>query len=259
VYGNLVKDAVGKLSRGDLVYPQLHEDRVAEVIRQSLLATAISSSNENKNSKDELNVLEVGVGSEWRVAKRGLYDRGLDEIANQTGVKKIRLTGLDIKPPTDAVLGSITKDIFSKQKIRVDVNAIQGSLTSKNSELLDGAFDCILCFLTLCSVDDELLALTEIKRLLRPNRGVFGYVEHVAVNPDEPYRLLELQQITFDPLQQLVADNCHLHRYTESTILSIFNVGDNNKSANVLSKDRFLVEGMWPVSCQASGIIQRLA
>ena len=259
VYGNLVRDAVGKLSRGDLVYPQDHEDRVAHVIRKSLLQAAIPATTTSSSShQDELNILEVGIGSEWRVARRRLYEPGLDDIHQRVSrVKKIRLTGLDISPPTEKILG-ITRDVFSKHMIDVEVKAIKGSLTETNSELLDGSFDCVLCFLTLCSVDDQVAALTEIKRLLKPNGGIFGYVEHVAVNPDEPYRLLEFQQKAFDTLQQMVADNCHLHRYTEQTIDSVFQDDDSSKASfNVLDRSRFLVEGMWPVSCQTSGIIQR--
>ena len=121
----------------------------------------------------------------------------------------------------------------------------------------NGYFDAALCCLTLCSVSDQTLALTELHRVIRPNGGTFGYVEHVAVNPSEEDRkFLEFQQRLLDPLQQIVADNCHLHRYTEDTIAGIFGIGDENK-AEQLQKERFYVDSMWPISCQCCGVVQR--
>jgi hypothetical protein len=80
-------------------------------------------------------------------------------------------------------------------------------------------------------------------------------VEHVAVVPEEPYRFLEWQQAFLDPLQQKLADNCHLHRYTDDTIAKIFRQTDSGLGVH-LQHERFLVDDMWPASCQCSGVIQ---
>jgi hypothetical protein len=93
-----------------------------------------------------------------------------------------------------------------------------------------------------------------MNRLLRPDGGCFGYIEHVAVNPDENYNFLEYQQQLLDPLQQLVAENCHLHRYSQDAIVSEFGVG---RSAVQLAEERFIVDSMWPVSCQSCGVVQK--
>jgi hypothetical protein len=69
---------------------------------------------------------------------------------------------------------------------------------------------------------------------------------------------LDFQQKLFDPLQQAVADNCHLHRFTDDNIDRIFNVQDSASSSQVFY-ERFLVDDMWPVSCQSCGVIQRKA
>ena len=103
-------------------------------------------------------------------------------------------------------------------------------------------------------MEDPTAALHEIRRVLRTDGGSFGYLEHVAVNPDEPYRWLEFQQRAFDGVQQMVADNCHLHRYTEETISEIFGLEEGR--GRRLAHERFLVDDMWPVSCQARGVIQ---
>eukprot|EP00957_Ditylum_brightwellii_P045550 3453571-Ditylum_brightwellii.AAC.1 len=61
-----------------------------------------------------------------------------------------------------------------------------------------------------------------MNQVLNSNGGTFGYAEHVAVRVDDglkndsrlcwSYEFLERQQQTLDPLQQAVADNCHLHQ-----------------------------------------------
>ena len=119
--------------------------------------------------------------------------------------------------------------------------------------------DAITCSLVLCSVSDQGSALKEIKRVLNHNGGTFGYVEHMAVNlennEEKGLSFLELQQRALDPLQQAVAHNCHLHRDTDNVISSAFGV-DGSGSAKVLETERFLIEDMWPVSCQCSGVVK---
>ena len=45
-----------------------------------------------------------------------------------------------------------------------------------------------------------------------------------------------------------------LHRYTEDSIYSVLGVSDG--TSRVLAKERFLVDQMWPVSCQTCGVVQ---
>ena len=94
-----------------------------------------------------------------------------------------------------------------------------------------------------------------MNRLLRPNGGCLGYVEHVAVNPDEPYHFLEYQQRLLDPVQQVLADNCHLHRYTQESITNEFL--KERSGTTQIAMERYTVGAMWPVSCQACGVIQK--
>jgi ubiquinone/menaquinone biosynthesis C-methylase UbiE len=205
VYGKLVADAAQKLSRGDLVYPEAHEKRV-----QSIISKATVTSIPQETTRP-LRVLEVGIGKDWRVERRGFYHTALDQLS-ASGVSKMQLTGVDIVGPEDNIIEDARrrmKKMSSESGIEVDLNAIQASITSPLN-FPDGWFDCVICTLTLCSVDDQTAALQEIKRVLRPNGGTFGYIEHVAVNPGETYKLLDFQQKIFDPLQQAVANNCHL-------------------------------------------------
>lgn len=253
VYGKLVSDAVGKLSRGDLAYPEAHERRVEEMISRSLLA---AMSSDPKSSS--LRVLEVGIGDECRLLQRGLYNSALEELSKQ-GLSKLDLVGVDIAVPKGGVQDEATRrfrNAASGNGIEASLDIRQNSITAP-LDFPDGWFDAVVCSLTLCSVDDQDAAIHEIKRLIRPTGGTFGFVEHVAVNPDEPYRLLALQQEVFDPLQQVVADNCHLHRFTDANVAKIFGVQDSiNSHSSLIFQERYLVDGMWPVSCQACGIVQ---
>lgn len=106
--------------------------------------------------------------------------------------------------------------------------------------------------------------MKEIQRLLNPKGGSYGYIEHVAVNTENEQEkdlgFLEWQQQTLDPLQQTVAHNCHLHRYTDSIIYDLF-VGNRHgnsdgNTAQLVQSERFQVKDMWPVSCQSRGVVQ---
>jgi len=55
---------------------------------------------------------------------------------------------------------------------------------------------------------------------------------------------LAWQQQVFDPLQQVVANNCHLHCYTEQTIQSIFlsSLSSNDDSIEAASAAAVLAQ-----------------
>jgi SAM-dependent methyltransferase len=264
LYGKLVSDAAQKLCRGELVYPEAHEQRVAATIATAMLHSIPPPPppqqqlpGKQEQPPLQLRVLEVGIGKDCRVIRRNLYQRAYADIAASGRVSQLALTGVDISPPTEGTI-QICQEMLHKLDhqchLSTDIQFVTGDITHP-LDFPDGFFDCIICTLTLCSVNDPLLALQQMKRLLRQDGGCFGYVEHTAVLPNEPYHFLEFQQQILDPLQQAVADNCHLHRYTDAVISEVF--GHNNGSKTV-SSERFLVEGMWPVSCQSCGVIQRL-
>ncbi|MED6114001.1 hypothetical protein PIB30_076034 [Stylosanthes scabra] len=80
--------------------------------------------------------------------------------------------------------------------------------------LSDASVDAVVGTLVLCSVKDVDLALKEVKRVLRPG-GQYVFVEHVAAKDGTS---LKFFQQLLDPLQQILADGCHLSRQTESRI-----------------------------------------
>lgn len=72
-------------------------------------------------------------------------------------------------------------------------------------------------------------ARTEVQRVLRPG-GMFLFVEHVAAPEGDSLRFW---QKLLDPLQQLVADGCHLQRDTLSLIEAAQFASVNAERVNV--------------------------
>jgi len=76
-----------------------------------------------------------------------------------------------------------------------------------------GAFDCIVCTYTLCSVADPAGALAEARRVLKPG-GRFLFSEH-GLAPDEG---VQRWQRRIEPLWKRIAGGCHLTRPVAETI-----------------------------------------
>ena len=86
----------------------------------------------------------------------------------------------------------------------------------------------------MCSVKSVSQSLAEIHRVLKPG-GRYIFTEHVAAPRTKP--LLTMAQQIADPLQQLVAEGCHLRRNPETDILRVFGGRDN------VRMDKFVLAG----------------
>ena len=240
-YGKLASSAIQQITRGEGVYPIEHEAKVATVFRRAIIEAG------QQVQEKPLRVLEVGIGKDCRTIMRGMYNDALQEYN-----RNLQLYGVDIDTPSEEfVVRAREKMLVSNPgaEFIVDKGDLVQGLTYP-----DGFFDVITCSLVLCSVTDLKKSLQEIKRVLKPKGGTFGFVEHVAIdleNDAEKNRVFfEWQQRTLDPLQQAVAHNCHLHRNTDKEISSIF------YDADILEFERFFIKDMWPISCQCSGVIK---
>lgn len=285
-YAKLVGDAISRIARGN-TYPAAHEERVRSTFQRAIVEGARaaqlregggggSTRDGTPMRKRPLRVLEVGIGSEARVATRGLYGGALDELlllSSGGGGDKlpslvlsgVDIVGVDLKLPKAEVLDEAREQLLHPSgcilpSFRATLDVIEGNIVEGLPQYRDGYFDSVVCALTLCSVDDQQRAIHEIRRLVNPSGGTFGFVEHCAVRLNEEGEadktFLEWQQRVLDPLQQMVADNCHLHRDTDLAIYDAFGVKDDRVS-KIVQKERFFVDDMWPVSCQCSGIVQR--
>jgi ubiquinone/menaquinone biosynthesis C-methylase UbiE len=80
--------------------------------------------------------------------------------------------------------------------------------------LLDASVDSVLCALVLCSVDDPVAVLREIRRVLRPG-GVLCVLEHVrAADGTHLGRL----QDRAAPTWAAIAGGCQPHRRTRAAL-----------------------------------------
>ena len=69
------------------------------------------------------------------------------------------------------------------------------------------SFDTVLCTFTLCSVDDQMQVLSEMRRVLRPG-GKILFLEHGSA-PDEGVRKWQRR---IEPVWRRIGGNCHLTR-----------------------------------------------
>lgn len=107
----------------------------------------------------------------------------------------------------------------------------------------NGSVDAVVSTLVMCSVNDVYKSVSEIHRVLRPG-GKLVFIEHVTAPPERFW--LGVAQTLFDPLQQLLADNCHLRR---NPLMAIHRTGFAD-----LDFESFEVEGMSLISPHVSGI-----
>lgn len=77
----------------------------------------------------------------------------------------------------------------------------------------DATFDCVVSTFTLCSVENERRAMSEVYRVLRP-RGRFLFLEH-GLSPDPN---VQRWQRRLNWLQRTFGDNCHLDRQINAII-----------------------------------------
>jgi ubiquinone/menaquinone biosynthesis C-methylase UbiE len=86
--------------------------------------------------------------------------------------------------------------------------------SADNLRFDDGSFDAAVVTLVLCSVDDQLQVLEEIKCVLRPGGKIF-FIEHVLAK-HEP-KLIKWQKL-LQPVWVCACGSCHLTRDTGNSI-----------------------------------------
>ncbi|CAN8239067.1 unnamed protein product [Cochlearia groenlandica] len=141
--------------------------------------------------------------------------------------------------PNVSVLGL---DPNAKMESYARKSAVESGLKSENFRFIhalgesipleDSSVDLVVGTLVLCSVTNVTMTLKEIKRILKP-RGMYIFIEHVAAKDGS---FLRLVQNVLDPLQQVVADGCHLTRDTGKYIVEArFNGGLDIEKATISS------------------------
>lgn len=137
-------------------------------------------------------VLEVGAGNGLNFA-----------CYNPERVKRVEAT-----EPDNAML--------DYARTRAENAPVPVTLTQAPVEQLpfaDASFDCVVCTLVFCSVNDPLRGLQEIRRVLKPG-GKLLMVEHVRAQG----RVIACVQDLITPFTSLFGGNCHWNRRTEQTV-----------------------------------------
>lgn len=97
--------------------------------------------------------------------------------------------------------------LSAPRRDRTGVPIRRRGLDGQHLDERDASYDAALVTFSLCTIPDPALALTELRRVLRPG-GVLGVLEH-GLSPDAP---VARWQRRLDPLQRRVAGGCHLSR-----------------------------------------------
>lgn len=131
-------------------------------------------------------VLEIGIGSGLNIP---LYDAGKVE----------HLWGLDPSAEMWAIARKNARDHH------IDAEFIQSG--AESIPLGDNCVDCVLVTYTLCTIPDPLMALNEIKRVLKPS-GQLVFCEHGKA----PDISVERWQNRLNPVWKRLSGGCHLNR-----------------------------------------------
>ena len=98
---------------------------------------------------------------------------------------------------------NLAKDRIAGAGMPVEVIGVDG----QRLPLDDASADAVLCTWSLCTIPDPVVAVREMRRVLRPG-GELHFVEH-GVAPDESVRVWQRR---LNGMQQRVAGGCHLNR-----------------------------------------------
>ncbi len=104
--------------------------------------------------------------------------------------------------------------IDAASNARVPIEVVAGTASALPSD--DAAFDVGVASLVLCSVPDQVEALAELNRVIRPG-GELRFYEHVVSHERRHARTMRFADRTFWPR---ISGGCHMSRDTQAAIES---------------------------------------
>ena len=123
----------------------------------------------------------------------------------------------------------------AKSNLQTKVDIVAG--VAESIPKADNSVDVVVGTMVMCSVSSVKQSLAEVYRILKPG-GRYIYTEHIAA-PETAKALTFAQQLA-DPLQQALAEGCHLRRDPEHEIVQTFGQDNVNSERFVLPSDDIL-------------------
>jgi len=86
----------------------------------------------------------------------------------------------------------------------------------REAGVADESVDAVVMTLVLCTVDDQIKTLNEVKRVLKPG-GKFYYMEHIIAQEGRPLRYVQ-QALMFGGFWTFLVDGCCCDRATDKVM-----------------------------------------
>jgi ubiquinone/menaquinone biosynthesis C-methylase UbiE len=141
-------------------------------------------------------------------AQGRVFELGCGGGINQQLYDPARVTSFTGLDPSGKLL-DYAREAAAKKGWQADIRQGYGEAIP----FADDSFDTVVCTFTMCSVNDQARALSELRRVLKPG-GTFLYAEHGRA----PDAKIARRQERIDPLWKRVFGNCHLSRPVTSAI-----------------------------------------
>ncbi len=177
------------------IYSQLIFPRLLEL---SMSSPNMTSYRQQLLQSVQGDVLEIGFGTGLNLPH---YPTG------PTGVKSLTA----VEP--NGGMGAIAQKRIASSPIPVTTQQLSG----EKLPMPDASFDNVVCTWTLCSIPDPQQALAQAYRVLKPG-GKFFFLEH-GLSEELG---IQTWQNRLTPVQQVIADGCHLNRKMDELVKAIF-------------------------------------
>jgi len=146
-------------------------------------------------------------------------------------------TGLNLRHYPPGVTRLTAVDVATMLPLRVARRIARASFPVTRTELRgerlpfpDAQFDCVVTTLTLCSIQDPVPALREMRRVLKPD-GTYVFLEHGRSDDARVAR----RQDFFNPLQRRLACGCNINRRIDALV--------REAGLEIRSLERYVLEG----------------
>ncbi len=148
----------------------------------------------------------------WRAKATELLTGTVVEVGFGSGLN-VSLYPLDVTSVFAVEPSALAWRLAGERVRRSPVEITRVGLRGESLPIGDNSCDAALVTFTLCTVADPVAVLAEIARVVRPG-GTLHFLEHGLA----PSTAVAKWQRRLDPLEQRIADGCHLTRDTRALV-----------------------------------------